>query len=127
MIPNGVPGAQIRVPYLFSEGVVAGRMTLERFVAATAEQPARLFGLYPQKGVLAPGSDADIVIYDPDTRWTPTVANMHTNLEYTCYEDLSITGRPLHVWSRGRRLVTDGQLSGAEGSGRFLKRRPPFA
>jgi dihydropyrimidinase len=119
---NGVPGVQLRVPLLFSEGVMAGRLGLERFVSAVAEQPARLFGLYPRKGALAPGSDADIVVYDPEVVWEPTVANMHTNIEYTCYEDRQVRGRPAHVWSRGRRVVADGELVAERGSGTFLAR-----
>lgn len=123
-IANGIPGVQARIPVVYSAGVRRGRMTLERFVDAVATQPAKLFGLYPQKGVLAPGSDADIVIYDTESKWWPTPATMHTNIEYTCYEDFELTGRPLHVWSRGRQVVRDGKLVGTRGWGRFIARRP---
>jgi len=123
-IANGIPGVQIRVPYAYSEGVRKGRLSLERFVDAIATQPARLFGLYPRKGILAPGSDADVVVYDTDTKWRPTTQTMRTNIEYTCYEHLEITGRPLHVWSRGRQVVEDGRFVGRRGSGQFLKRQP---
>ena len=123
-IANGIPGAQIRLPLLFSEGVVKHRLTLERFVDAVSTQPARLFGLYPQKGVLSPGSDADIVVYDPETRWRPTPDNMRTNIEYTCYEHLEIIGRPVHVWCRGQQVVESGQFVGQRGYGQFLARTP---
>lgn len=123
-IANGLPGVQIRVPLLFSEGVLQGRISIERFVDAVATRPAQLFGLYPRKGILAPGSDADIVVFDPALRWRPTVANMHTNIEYTCYEEFQVTGRPVHVFSRGRPVVLDGMLVGKRGSGTFIKRLP---
>jgi dihydropyrimidinase len=122
-IANGIPGVQVRVPYLFSEGVVKGRLTLERFADAVATQPARLFGLYPRKGVLAPGSDADLVIYDESARWRPTTETMRTNIEYTCYEHIEITGRPLHVFSRGEQVVESGRFTGRRGAGRFLERK----
>jgi dihydropyrimidinase len=95
---------------------------LERFVDAVSTQPAKLFGLYPRKGVIAPGSDADLVVYDTKPKWRMTTEAMHTNIEYTCYEEFEITGRPLHVWSRGRRVVDEGQLVGERGWGQFLVR-----
>ncbi len=122
-IANGIPGVQARVPILFSSGVLEGRLTLQRFVDAVSTQPAKLFGLYPRKGVIAPGSDADLVIYDTKAKWRMTPEAMHTNIEYTCYEDREVTGRPLHVWSRGRRVVDGGQLVGARGWGQFLTRQ----
>jgi dihydropyrimidinase len=121
-IANGIPGVQARVPILFSSGVLEGRLSLERFVDAVSTQPAKLFGLYPRKGVIAPGSDADLVVYDTKPKWRMTTEAMHTNIEYTCYEEFEITGRPLHVWSRGRRVVDEGQLVGERGWGQFLVR-----
>jgi dihydropyrimidinase len=115
---------QARLPLIYNAGVRTGRLSLERFVDAVATQPAKLFGLYPRKGILAPGSDADIVIFDTEITWRPTLDEMHTNIEYTCYEDFELTGRPLHVWSRGSRVVEDGKLVGTRGSGRFLARPP---
>jgi dihydropyrimidinase len=123
-IANGIPGVQARLPLIYSTGVRTGRLSLERFVDAVATQPAKLFGLYPRKGILAPGSDADIVIFDTEITWRPTLDEMHTNIEYTCYEDFELTGRPVHVWSRGSRVVEDGKLVGTRGWGRFLARPP---
>lgn len=121
-IANGIPGVQARVPLIYSMGVRPGRLTLERFVDAVATRPAKLFGLYPRKGILAPGSDADIVIFDTEATWRPTVQEMHTNIEYTCYEDFELTGRPQHVWSRGTQVVRDGKLTGTRGRGQFIAR-----
>jgi dihydropyrimidinase len=121
-IANGIPGVQVRLPMIYSQGVRGGRLTLERFVDAVSTQPAKLFGLYPRKGVLAPGSDADIVIFDPDVAWRPTVNEMHTNIEYTCYEDFELTGRPRDVWSRGVQVVRAGELTGRRGHGQFIAR-----
>lgn len=121
-IANGIPGVQARIPVIFSEGVVKGRIGLERFVDAVATQPARIFGLYPKKGILAPGSDADILVLDPETTWFPTPNEMHTSIEYTCYEELEVTGRPVHVWSRGRQVVRHGRLVADPGRGRFIRR-----
>lgn len=121
-IANGIPGVQARVPLIYSMGVRAGRLTLERLVDAVATQPAKLFGLYPKKGILAPGSDADIVIFDPEATWRPTVEEMHTNIEYTCYEDFVLTGRPVDVWSRGAQVVKDGKFVGTRGWGKFIAR-----
>lgn len=121
-IANGVPGVEIRLPLLYSEGVAGGRLTLDRFVEAVASRPARLFGLYPRKGALAVGSDADLVIFDPHVRWKPTVEALHTPIEYTCYEDVELQGKVQHVWLRGRPVVEDGAFVGEKGGGRFLAR-----
>jgi dihydropyrimidinase len=118
---NGVPGIELRVPLLFSEGVGKGRIDLNRFVALTATNHARLYGLYPQKGTIAVGSDADIAIWDPAREATIAWDNLHDNVGYTPYEGMKITGWPVTVISRGRVVVADGKLAAERGSGQFLR------
>src|ERR1700730_1039995 len=108
---NGVPGIELRVPLLFSEGVRTGRIDLNRFVALTATNHARLYGLYPRKGTIAVGSDADISVWDPDREVHVSAAMLHDNTGYTPYEGRHITGWPVTVLSRGRVVIEDGKLS----------------
>jgi dihydropyrimidinase len=117
---NGVPGIELRVPLLFSEGVKTGRIDLNRFVALTAANHARLYGLYPRKGTIAVGSDADIAIWDPDKHVHVSASMLHDNTGYTPYEGRHITGWPVTVLSRGRVIVEDGKLAAERGSGNFL-------
>jgi dihydropyrimidinase len=117
---NGVPGIELRVPLLFSEGVKTGRLDLNRFVALTATNHARLYGLYPKKGTIAVGSDADICIWDPDKHVHVSAGMLHDNTGYTPYEGRHVTGWPVTVISRGRVVVEDGQLKVERGSGNFL-------
>jgi len=117
---NGVPGIELRVPLLFSEGVRKGRLDLNRFVALTAANHARLYGLYPRKGTIAVGSDADIAIWDPDRHTAITWSMLHDNTGYTPYEGRHITGWPMTVISRGRIVVEDGKLVAERGSGNFI-------
>ncbi|MFZ2006405.1 MAG: dihydropyrimidinase [Stellaceae bacterium] len=117
---NGVPGIELRVPLLFSEGVGKGRIDLNRFVALTATNHARLYGLYPKKGTIAVGSDADIAIWDPDKHVHVTAGMLHDQTGYTPYEGRHITGWPVTVISRGRIVVEDGALKVERGSGNFL-------
>ena len=117
---NGVPGIELRVPLLFSEGVGKGRLDLNRFVALTATNAARLYGLYPKKGTIAVGSDADIAIWDPAREVTIGTAMLHDNVGYTPYEGRQIKGWPVTVLSRGRTVIDDGRLLAARGSGNFL-------
>jgi dihydropyrimidinase len=117
---NGVPGIELRVPLLFSEGVRTGRLDLNRFVALTATNHARLYGLYPKKGTIAVGSDADIAIWDPDREVNVSASMLHDNTGYTPYEGRHITGWPVTVISRGRIVVEDGTLKAERGSGNFL-------
>ncbi|MEO0763808.1 MAG: amidohydrolase family protein, partial [Pseudomonadota bacterium] len=104
---NGVPGIMIRLPYLFSEGVMAGRLTLERFVALTATNPARLYGL-ATKGRLAIGADADLTLWDAGARWTVTDAALGDRSGYTPYAGLTLTGRPVRTLQRGTTVMADG-------------------
>jgi dihydropyrimidinase len=119
-IANGVPGIELRLPLLFSEGVGQGRLTLNAFVALTATNHAKLYGLYPKKGTIAVGSDADIAIWDPDMQITVTAGMLHDNVGYTPYEGRQLRGWPITVLSRGRVIVEGGSLAAARGSGAFL-------
>ena len=119
-IPRGVPGIETRLPLLFSEGVRAGRMDITTFVAITATNPAKMYGLHPRKGTIAVGSDADIAIWDPDKKVTITYDLLHDNSGYTPYEGRVVTGWPVTVLSRGRVVVRDGALQAERGSGMFI-------
>ncbi len=122
---NGVPGLEVRMPLLFSEGVLKGRMTIERFVAVTATNHARTYGMYPQKGTIAVGSDADLAIWNPEKAVTISTNMLHDNVGYTPYEGKQITGWPEQVLSRGRIVVDNGKLQVERGSGKFIKRGTP--
>src|SRR5262252_7190534 len=118
-IANGVPGIELRLPLLFSEGVRQGRLDLNAFVAVTATNHAKLYGLYPKKGTIAVGSDADIAVWDPEREITVTAGILHDNVGYTPYEGRRLRGWPVMVLSRGRIVVEDGNLIVARGSGAF--------
>src|SRR6516164_8508327 len=118
-IANGVPGIELRLPLLFSEGVGQGRLALTAFVALTATNHAKLYGLYPLKGTIAVGSDADIAIWDPARETEITAGILHDNVGYTPYEGRRLRGWPVTVMSRGRIVVEDGNLIASRGSGAF--------
>jgi dihydropyrimidinase len=121
--PNGIPGIEVRLPLLYSEGVAKGRISLPRLVELVASAPARLFGLAPRKGSLQVGADADIVLLDPRARWSMGRGTLHMATDWSAYEGIEITGKVVKVFSRGD-LVVDGDLLLAEkGRGRFLPRR----
>jgi dihydropyrimidinase len=120
-IPNGIPGVEHRMD-LLHQGVVAGEISLARWVEITSTTPARMFGLYPRKGVIAPGADADIVVYDPKATQTLSVDTHHMNVDYSAYEGMRITGKVDTVLSRGRVVVRDSAFHGSKGHGRFLSR-----
>ncbi len=120
-IPNGLPGVEHRMD-LIHQGVVAGEMSLARWVEVTSTTPARMFGLYPRKGVIAPGADADIVVYDPNQTQTLSAETHHMNVDYSAYEGMSITGKVATVLSRGHVVIADGRFHGSAGHGQFLKR-----
>ena len=123
-VPNGLPGVEDRLDLLHDGGVVAGRITKGRWVEITSTAPAKLFGLYPRKGAVAVGSDADLVIYDPNRRRTISASSHHMNVDYSCYEGRIVQGASDIVMSRGSVVVRDGQFTGRKGDGRFLKRAP---
>ena len=120
-IPNGMPGVEHRMD-LLHQGVVDGEITLSRWVETCATTPARMFGLYPRKGVIAAGADADIVVYDPAAKQTLSAATHHMNVDYSAYEGMEITGKVDVTISRGRVVVADGEFRGAAGQGTFLPR-----
>jgi dihydropyrimidinase len=120
-IPNGIGTVEHRVDLVY-QGVADGKLSLERWVETIATTPARMFGMYPQKGVIAPGSDADIVLYDPAGRTTISVETHHMNLDHSAWEGYEIAGRVDTVLSRGEVIVRDGTLHGSKGRGRFLRR-----
>ena len=122
-IPNGCPGIEDRMMVLYTQGVRAGLFSLNRWVELCCTNPAKLFGMYPRKGTIAPGSDADIVIWDPDATHTISAATQHQRTDYNLYEGMEITGVPSVVLSRGRVLVQDGQWKGQQGAGRFVARK----
>ena len=117
---NGVPGLELRLPLLFSEGVGKKRLTLSQFVALTAENHAKMYGLYPRKGTIAVGSDADIAIWDPEREVTVTASMLHDRVGYTPYEGSHIKGWPVMVLSRGRVVIENGALRVEAGSGEFM-------
>jgi len=121
-IPNGAPGLEERLKMIHHFGVNEGRITLNRMVELLSTNPARLFGLYPRKGTIAPGSDADIVIFDPARKTTLTAATMHGNQDYTLYEGTEVTGDVDTVLIRGTVVVDGGELKVEPGFGRFVKR-----
>ena len=121
-IPNGIPGVEHRVDLTY-QGVVAGEITLARWVEIIATTPARMFGLYPKKGALAPGSDADIVLYDPGAKQTLSAATHHMKVDYSAYEGRAITGRVDMVFSRGQLVLEGGRYVGDQGHGRYVPRQ----
>ena len=122
-IPNGLPGVQDRMPIMWTYGVRAGKITANQFVAYTSTNPAKIFGLYPHKGALMEGSDADIVIWDPEKKVKYGVAQSHHRTDYNLYEGWELTGYPEKVFLRGKLIVDGEQWLGKAGDGRFLKRR----
>ncbi len=126
-VPNGVPGLEIRLPLLFSEGVLKGRIDLNQFVALTATNHAKIYGLHPKKGTIAVGSDADIAIWDPAIERTITKSMLHDAMDYTPYEGRKVTGWPMTVLSRGEVIVEKGEPVGRMGRGQFLPCDKPDA
>lgn len=126
-IPNGIPGLAARLAITFSEGVSKGRIDINRFVALTATTPAKRFGLYPRKGSIAPGFDADLTIWDPSARVTLTNALMQHAIDYTPYEGLEVTGWPVMTIARGAVVMDGGRVTAERGRGRFLAAERPAA
>lgn len=124
-IPNGLPGVEHRLALMMTEGVGKGRLTLAQTAKVLSENPARLFGLYPQKGALLVGSDADVVIWDPARAHCIKAALQVQNVDYTPYEGYAVSGGVRDVWLRGGRCVASGNLKMGP-NGRYLQRNPPF-
>jgi dihydropyrimidinase len=119
-MPNGLPGVETRLPVIFSEYVVRRGLPVTRFVELTAANPARANGIYPRKGTLLPGADADLVIWDPVSQWTVSAGDLHMATDYTPYEGMELTGRPVTVVVGGRVVAHDGRLVDATPAGRHL-------
>jgi dihydropyrimidinase len=124
-IANGLPGLEVRMPLLFSEGVRKGRITPQQFVALTSTNHARMYGLHPRKGTIAVGADADIAVWDPDKTVRISSADLHDAVGYTPYEGREVTGWPTTVISRGEVIVQDGRVDAARGRGEFIVRGVP--
>jgi dihydropyrimidinase len=121
-IPNGGPGVEHRMSLIYNGGVAGNRISLNRFVELTSTAAAKLFGLFPRKGTIAVGSDADIVIFDPDQEQTISAATHHMNVDYSAYEGMKIRGAIKTVLSRGQVIIEDGKYTGRAGDGQFLRR-----
>jgi dihydropyrimidinase len=125
LCPNGMPGVEPRFTILYSEGVARGRISLPRFVELISTNPARIFGMYPQKGTLLPGADADIVLFDPTIKWRMGQANSHSCNDWHAYEGLEVTGKIRKVFSRGELIIDDEVCLAESGRGRYIHRRMP--
>jgi dihydropyrimidinase len=121
-IPNGGPGVEHRMSLIYNGGVVGNRISLNRFVELTSTAAAKIFGLFPRKGTIAVGSDADIVIFDPNEEMTISAATHHMRVDYSCYEGMKVKGVTKTVLSRGHMIIEDGKYVGKAGDGQFLKR-----
>ncbi len=120
--PGGLPGMETLLPLMYTYGVAAGRLTLPQLVALLSANPARVWGLWPRKGALLPGADADIVLYDPRPEGTVRAADLHHLAGYTPYEGMRVQGRVHMVFSRGQMVVREGEFVGRRGRGKFVKR-----
>jgi dihydropyrimidinase len=125
-IPNGIPGIEDRVNLLYSFGVQKGRIDLDRFVNVASTRAAKLFGLFPRKGTIEVGSDADLVVFDTNYRGIVSARTQHVNNDYNGFEGMPIEGRPSLVTVRGKVQVRDGEFVGERGRGRLLKREPAY-
>ncbi|HET8681221.1 MAG TPA: dihydropyrimidinase [Micromonosporaceae bacterium] len=123
-IPNGLPGVEDRLTLVF-QAVLDGRLSLTRWVEVVSTAPAKLFGLYPRKGTVAPGCDADLVVFDPGAERTISARSHHMNVDYSCYEGLRVRGVPDVVMQRGQILVEHGAFHGRPGAGQYLSRTAP--
>ena len=120
--PSGAPGVEERLILMYSEGVAKGRITLPQLVKYACANPARVAGLYPKKGAITPGADADLVILDPDREWTMSTERLHGNADYTCYEGMLVKGAIERVLLRGETVALNGDFTGARGGGQYLRR-----
>jgi len=120
---NGVPGIEMRLPILFSEGVLKKRLTINQFVALCATNHARMYGLYPRKGTIAVGSDADLIVFDPKREETISAKTHHMRVDYSMFEGIRTKGSPKLTMSRGRVIIENGKFTGRPGAGSFLRRK----
>ncbi|HPR34462.1 MAG TPA: dihydropyrimidinase [Anaerolineaceae bacterium] len=122
-VPNGMPGVEPRLTMLYTEGVLKNRISLQRLVQLTATNPARIFGLHPDKGSIAPGADADIVLFDPNIEWTMSAETLHMNTDFCPFAGRSVTGKPKTVLCRGELVIQDFELVGSQAHGRRVFRK----
>jgi len=120
-IPNGIGGVEHRMDLLY-QGVVNGEISLARWIELCATTPARMFGLYPKKGTIQPGADADIVLYDPNAKWSISVDNHHMNMDYSAYEGFELNGKVHTVMSRGKVILEGDSYIGKKSDGKYLRR-----
>jgi dihydropyrimidinase len=125
LIPNGMPGVEPRFNLLYSEGVASGRISLPHFVELIATNPARIFGMFPKKGTLLPGADADIVLFDPAAKWTMGQAYSHSSNDWHAYEGIEVTGKIRKVFSRGELIIDGEDCLAHKGRGRYIHRKLP--
>src|SRR4029078_9186694 len=123
-IPNGAPGVETRMSLVYDGGVRAGKISMNRFVELTSTSPAKIFGMFPKKGTIAPGSHADIVIFAPNKQTTLSAKTHHMKVDYNPYEGRQVTGVTETVLSRGKVIVERGTFVGRAGAGSFIKRAP---
>src|SRR6185437_10716237 len=123
-VPNGLPGVEDRLDLMHDGGVVGGQMSAERWVEVCSTAPARMFGMYPRKGTIAIGSDADIVVYDPNRKHTISARTHHMDVDYSCYEGREVQGGSDVVLSRGSVVVRNAEFAGRKGAGQFVRRGP---
>ena len=121
-IPNGLPGVEDRIDLMHDGGVVGGRITKERWVEIVSTAPAKMFGMFPRKGSISIGADADVVVYDPNRKRTISATTHHMDVDYSCYEGRQVQGASDVVLSRGSVIVRDGQFTGRKGAGKFVTR-----
>jgi dihydropyrimidinase len=124
LIPNGLPGVEERLNVMYQGGVVEGRLSINRWVELCCTNPAKMFGMYPKKGTITVGSDADIVVYDPGTSFVYSSETIHMNIDYTAYDGMEINGKVDTVLSRGKVVVENDEYVGNKGHGRYLRRGP---
>ncbi|QPC83831.1 dihydropyrimidinase [Phototrophicus methaneseepsis] len=123
-IPNGMPGIEDRMMVIWEHGVNTGRLSPTKFVELMSTNPAKIFGMYPKKGTIAIGSDADLLIWDPEAKHTISAETHHMRVDYNCYEGMTVTGKPVMVYQRGKKLVDGDEWLGQNGAGEFIKRKP---
>ena len=123
-IPNGMPGLEDRMMVMWQAGVNSGKLSPSRFVELHCSNPAKIFGMYPRKGTIAVGSDADILVWDPQQEHTISAATHHMRVDYNCYEGMTVKGVPIQVYQRGNKLVDGDQWLGSNGAGQFIAREP---
>jgi dihydropyrimidinase len=121
-IPNGLPTLEHRMELMYQGAVAEGRVSLNRWVEMCSTAPAKLFGLYPKKGTIAPGSDADLVVFNPNSPHTLSADTHHMNVDYSCYEGMEMSGQVSKVLLRGKLVIDGDDYLGKKGDGRYIKR-----